>query len=255
MLIRDDGDSWVAIPQPAHALLSGEIARVWGNAKIAAPERRQDLCLGAEQHDVAWTDWDLRPPLNATSGRAASFYEAPFRERLAIWADAPRRVLAQSPYAALIVSLHGTNIHTIYIDASSLPPPEAALVCDYLDGQHALQEQLLAALGVDREHATRAGELVFCLDAISLCLCHDWPERELPPVDGIAMTYSPAGPGEATLDPWPLSVDRLPMHLFGRRLTARFSDERTLHAALAEAPLERFDMLLRRAGTAGTSDQ
>ena len=244
MLIRDDGDSWVAIPQPAHALLSGEIARAWGNAQFAAPERPQDLCLGAEQHDVAWADWDLKPPLHAPAGRAASFYEAPFHERVAIWADAPRRVLAQSPYAALVVSLHGTNIHSIYVDASSLPPAEAALVRDYLEGQRVLQDGLIAALGIDREHASRAGELVFCLDAISLSLCHDWPERTLPPVGGTSIAYRPAGPGQATLDPWPLAVDHLTMHLHGRRLTDRFEDEHALHAALEQAPLERFEMVL-----------
>jgi Protein of unknown function (DUF3891) len=236
MLIRDDGDSWLAIPQPAHALLSGQVARAWGNARFAAPDPYEAVCLGAEQHDVAWAAWDLRPPLNAEARRAASFLEAPFGERLAIWDGAPERVLAQDPFAALLVSLHGRNVHTLYVNADFLEPAQSDAVRAYLARQDALQERLIAGLGIAREHAEGAAALVLCVDALSLRLCHGWPAGELPAVDGTVITFTPVDEDHATLDPWPLAVERLQVGLSARRMTARFDDEAALHDALDAAP-------------------
>ncbi len=178
------GETWTAITQPAHAWLAGQLARSWGTGDIAPPEPRADVCLGIEQHDVAWADYDRRPPLHAETGRAASFIEAPVRERHLIWHDAPERVLAQSPWAALLVSLHGTNIHTRYVSLEHLPQEDADIVRGYLADQRALQDRLIEIAGTTRAAAERQAELLFALDALSLSLCHGWPERELPPVDG-----------------------------------------------------------------------
>ncbi len=245
MLIRDDGDSWTAIGQPAHAWLAAQIARVWGNERFARPEPHEDFCLGVEQHDVGWAAWDLRPPLHAPARRAASFYEAPLRPRMELWVDAPRRVLAQSPVAALLVSIHGSNIHSRYVDASVLVPDDAAFVRAYLSEQRELQDELCAAAGIDRGHADRLGDLLFCLDAISLSICHDWPARELPDVYDVAIRYEPLGDGTATLDPWPLAVDALALHVDCKHLDQRFDDEAALHAALDAAPWTRLEWTLR----------
>ena len=245
MLIRDDGDSWLAIPQPAHALLSGQVARDWGNERFAAPDPYESVCLGAEQHDVAWTSWDLRPPLNAEARRAASFLEAPFEERLAIWDGAPERMLAQDPFAALLVSLHGRNVHTLYANADVLEPAQRAAVTAYLGRQAALQERLLALLGATPEQAERAAALVLCLDAVSLRLCHGWPEGDLPAVDGTTIRFTPVSDTEATLDPWPLGVPQLQVGLSARRMTERFDDEAALHAGLAGAPWSALRWVLR----------
>lgn len=248
MLIVDEGERWTAITQPAHAWLAGQVARAWGNARFAAPEPLEDVVLGTAQHDVAWSDYDRHPPLHAEAGRAASFIEAPTRERHLIWHDAPDRVIAQSPWAALLVSLHGTNIHTRYVDPATLPAGEAALIARYLDEQRALQDRLIALLGTDRARAERQGELLFCLDALSLSLCHGWPERELPAVDGTAVRCRPTGQREATLEPWPLGTDRLELTLRARTFTERFADEAALHAALAAAPYREVAFILQRSG-------
>ena len=247
MLIVDHGERWTAITQPAHAWLSGQLAQRWGTGDIAAPEPHAAVCLGIEQHDVAWTDYDRSPSLHAETGRAASFIEAPMRERHVIWHDAPDRVLAQSPWAALLVSLHGTNIHTRYVSVAHLPAEDADIVRGYLAAQRHLQDRLIALIGTSRPVAERQAELLFALDALSLSLCHDWPGRELPPVDGVAITYSPTGPGEATLDPWPFANPVVAAAIPARTLTERFTDEPSLHAALAVAPYELRACTLRRA--------
>ena len=52
MLFREDPDGVIAIPQPSHAWLSGQMVRAWGNEVFARPAPYEDVCLGAEQHDV-----------------------------------------------------------------------------------------------------------------------------------------------------------------------------------------------------------
>ncbi len=247
MLIRDDGDSWLAIPQPAHALLSGQVARAWGNDRFATPDPYEGVCLGAEQHDVAWAQWDLRPPLNAQQRRAASFLEAPFDERLAIWDGAPDKVLAQDPLAALLVSLHGRNVHTLYLNADFLEPAQAAAVAAYLERERVFQERLFPLLPIAREDAERAAALVLCVDALSLRLCHGWPAGDLPPVDGITISCTPVDEVTATLDPWPLSVPQLEVVINARRMSERFDDEPALHAALGAAPWTTLRWTLRPA--------
>lgn len=232
MLIRDDGDSWTAIGQPAHAWLSGQVARRW----VPAPS--EAVILGVEQHDIAWIDWDRRPPLNAEAGRAAAFFEAPAEPRLEIWHDAPLRLVEQSPYAALLVSLHATNIHTRY------GSPEGAEAL--LAHQHHIREDLFTRTRTERAMAERDADLLFALDALSLTLCHRWPARDLPPVDGVEHHLAPTDDGTTwTLAPWPLATEGLALHLDARRLTERFTSEDALHTALNATPYERLTFTLR----------
>lgn len=232
MIVRDEGESWTAIGQPAHAWLAGQVARHW------VPAPGNEVILGIEQHDIAWIDWDRRPPLHAEAGRAASFYEAPVQPRLDVWRDAALRLVEQSPYAALLVSLHATNIHTRYGSAETA----AAL----LARQREIQDDLLARLGRARADAERAADLLFALDALSLTLCHAWPGRDLPPVDGVSHRIEPLEEDRVwTLVPWPLDVAELTVALDARRLTHRFDDEEALHAALDAAPYERLTFTLR----------
>ncbi|MCW2925706.1 MAG: hypothetical protein JWM98_3110 [Thermoleophilia bacterium] len=234
MLIRDDGTTWTAIGQPAHAWLAGQLARSW------TPRLPEDVILAVQQHDAAWAEWDRRPTLH--EGRAAAFFETPVEPRLELWRHVAHAHAAQSPYAALLVSIHATNIHTRYGDDAT-PPVE------FLAGQRADQDALLATLaplGVTRESAERDGDVLFTLDALSLALCHGWPARELPPVDGTAMSYRPIGPWAATIDPWPFATDEVEAWLDARTFTERFDTEDALHRAFDAAPVTRLRWTLRR---------
>jgi Protein of unknown function (DUF3891) len=63
MLLRKDGPSVIAIPQPSHAWLSGQMARAWGHAHFTAPAPHEEVCLAAEQHDIGWQSWEEMPAL------------------------------------------------------------------------------------------------------------------------------------------------------------------------------------------------
>src|SRR5437867_7196796 len=125
MLLRiepRDPDPIVAITQPAHGWVAGQLARAWGSAAPGDWEPYEEVCLAAEQHDVAWTAWERAPTLDPQTGRPHSFLTLPLAERLVMWPGAAARlVLPQSRYAAVLVSMHATYLHRD-VDVTRGPP-------------------------------------------------------------------------------------------------------------------------------------
>lgn len=215
MLVRDDG---LCIGQASHAWLSGQLARAW-----AAPlNRREEVLLACAQHDIGMSEWDRTPTLDGESGFPTPFTRMPTPLRIALWEAAPLKVVTQSAYAALLVSLHGTRLYERFPP----PPGHEALVASYMEGQHALQAALSAATGADAEDVAAARALIELWDAMSLALCLEWDQV----------------PG---LDPWPFDRDVVEVECEGRRLTPCAS-EAELHAALASANVEPVRFTLRR---------
>src|SRR4051794_8780276 len=136
MILRPDGDDGavVAIGQASHAWLAGQLARAWGNERFAAPVPREEVVLGALQHDIGMAGWDLRPERHPDTGLPRQFFEMDRRTHLALWTEAPQHVLTQSRYAALLVSLHGTGLYERFPPKTD-DPAVARAVVDYLEGQ------------------------------------------------------------------------------------------------------------------------
>jgi hypothetical protein len=242
VLLRSDGDGVIAIGQPAHAWLSGQLARAWGNERFGAVEPWEEVCLAAEQHDVGMAAWERRPTLNPETGLPRSFMELGLDEHLEIWWSAAPLVVPQSRYAALLVSLHGSALYERR-DLTRLGPADVERVRAFLAGQRELQDELLASLRADPRTAADAAErrvrlnqrLVWTWDSLSLGLLLGWAPFELSAV--------PAAIGEVdievqarTLEPWPFRDDRITLRCEGRRLAGRFDDEDTMRNALADAP-------------------
>jgi hypothetical protein len=220
MLLREDGDAVVCIGQPAHAWLSGQLARAWARDPV---EPWEEVCLAAEQHDVGMAAWDAAPELNGETGLPHSFMEMPLATHLRLWSAAPGRMLAQSRYAALLVSMHGTALYEMR-DLSKLSETDAHAVRGYLSAQHELQERLID--GLDGEQVRRNQRLLWIWDFLSLGLCLRWQERS---IEGLTLR---AG----TIDPWPFRERSVVLRTEGRRLEGRFGDERAMRAALDTAP-------------------
>ena len=270
MLVRADG---LVIGQPAHAWVSGQLARAWGNEAFPPPEPREPFCLAAEQHDVGWADADLAP-FAGPAGRPLSFFEQPRGVHVGIWRGAARRLLAQSRYAALLVSLHGTSLYERF-DASGEPPEVAAAIREYMSAERAFQSGL--ATGFDAGEVDRNRRLLLALDRLSLMLCHGNAStlEDVPAADGAATLRlepadeatpavsaarddpaSPAArddtpssaarddravpPAAATarfvLDPWPFAAPAVVVGCEARRLDGTFESDDELRAALAAAP-------------------
>lgn len=242
MLIRREQARVVAIGQASHAWLSGQLARAWGNDRFDAPEPREEVCLAAEQHDVGMAEWDLTPRLDQTK-RPQSFMEMALADHLGLWSAAPAKLLTQSRYAALLVSLHG---HALYErrDVTRLTRREADAVRTYLARERRLQDRLIELVGADRGQLKRNQRLLWTWDGLSLALCLRWREHvaEEVPVAGDAcasVRLEPVGEEPARLfcvDPWPFAWGALTVRCEGRELAERYESERELQRAFEKSP-------------------
>jgi hypothetical protein len=249
MLLAPDGDGAVlAIGQASHAWLSGQLARAWGNERFPAPAPWEEVCLGAEQHDVGMALWDLAPERHPETGLPVQFFELDRLTHLALWTAAPQHVLTQSRYAALLVSLHGTGLYDRFPPRTD-DPEIAQAIADYRAGQRALQERLAAEVGATPQELARNQALLATWDDLSLALCRRQAPhevRDVPAAGGATATITLADAGDhLTLDPWPLGVDALELRAEGRRLAGPAADEAALHEALDRAPVHTVRIALR----------
>jgi hypothetical protein len=232
MLVRPDGDAVIAIGQASHAWISGQLARAW-RPRV---EPFEEVCLAAEQHDVGMAQWDLAPALNPSSGLPRTFMEMDLETHLRLWYSAPARLLTQSRWAALLVSLHGTRLYELR-DLARMAEPAADQVRDYLAEQRALQARLAAELGASAERLREVQRMIFLWDGLSLALCVPWEELTQ---DGFTLR-------DERLHPWPFETGELTVRCEGRRLEGRFTDERALHDALERAERVELSFTLRPA--------
>jgi hypothetical protein len=240
MLLHEDDEGVVCIGQASHAWVSGQLARRWGNDAFAPPDPFDEVCLGAEQHDVGMAEWDLRPDLNPDTGLPRTFLEMPLETHLGLWSAAPDKVLTQSPYAALVVSMHGRALYARR-DTGEPGTDESRAVATFVAQQELFQQDLLRNLGEDPARAQRNQTLVWALDFLSLAPMLDWvPDTLVAPTfpdqpDATLLVDAPDALS-VTVDPWPFNQDELRIRYQGRRLTERFTREADLHRALATAP-------------------
>jgi uncharacterized protein DUF3891 len=257
MLVREDDRGVLAIGQPSHAWISGQLARAWGNARFGRVEPYEEVCLAAEQHDIGWANRDLEPLYDPERGHLRSFMEMPLELHLQLFRDGPRALLAQSRYAALLVSMHGWRLYRRR-ELDELEPPKAQAIRDFLKDQRRFQRELIADLRSDPATAPAAGDeliernsmLVWTWDYLSLALCLGWSPttaKHAPAAAGevdLELTRSADDPGRVRLAPWPFEAASVTVHCEGRRLAERYDSEDELRAAFAEAPLERLELTL-----------
>lgn len=247
MVLRESGEDVLCVGQASHAWISGQLARHWGNDRFDVPEPFDDVCLGAEQHDVGMAEWDLRPELNPETGRPRSFMEMPLETHLELWSRAPAKVVTQSPYAALVVSMHGGALYARR-DNQEPGSERSRAVRRFLVEQERFQRELLDGTGAEPARARFNQRLVWALDFLSLGLLLGWapdsvaaPTRLGQPDVEITLT-------EGSVDPWPFGPDAIEVQARARRLAGRHDSQEALDAAMARAPWETVAFELRRAG-------
>jgi hypothetical protein len=249
MLLREDERGWLAIGQPSHAWISGQMARAWGNERFGSVEPFDEVCLAAEQHDVGWSERDLDPLWGPEKRRPRSFMEMPVDIHLRLFTEGPRRLLSQSRYAALLVSMHGWRLYARR-DLDRAAPGDADAIRAFLAERSEFQDQLMRSLRADPAAVERNSLLIWTWDYLSLALCLDWAPataKGCPTADGsvdLELTR-PAGADHLHVDPWPFSVPELRVRSEGRRLSGSFEDERAMLEAFESAPWEPLEFLLR----------
>lgn len=226
----------LAITQPAHAWLSGRLLRAWASP---LPE---PLLLTAEQHDIAWQDWERAPSFDAAKGLPTLFRAIGAAEHAPMWALGVERALAcWGRHAALLLSRHGGMIYTRFMDRHRVNPADAAAADHYLATQAALQAEWQRGLGLETGALDAQQTLLTLSDQLSLALCGELPtplEVETP--GGPTLTLR-ATAGAYTLAPWPFAEARLTFEIEARALpeSGRFESEaamRAWHASPARVP-------------------
>jgi hypothetical protein len=247
MLLRQDDRGVLAIGQPSHAWLSGQLARAWGNERFGTFSPWEEVCLATDQHDVGWRTLDLEPTLNPETGLPHSFIETPLDVHLRLWREGPRSLVSQSRYAALLVSMHGWRLYERR-NLSRMAPEDAEAVKAFLADQLAFQGELKRELSTDPAEVERGSLLIWAWDYLSLALCQNSSPasaKEAPTAGGVTdieVTIEPDG--VAHLDPWPFAADTLTVRTEGRRLEGCFKDEQELRSAFASAPWETLEIRL-----------
>ena len=267
MLLRKEGSGVIAIPQPSHAWLSGQMARAWGNEYFAALVPHEEVCLAAEQHDIGWQSWEETPALDAETGLPQEFRKVPPDVHVTLWRDGVRRARTIGRYTALLVSLHADTIYARYFDFAKASPENARAVRAFLDEQHLLQARLAASLRADPETGREAAPeairrnqlLIAALDWISLAICGGVKrEIRIPdvPAEGdrkIDLSLRPRDEtralifDELILDPWPFREASVAVRAEGKRLYGSFSTQKDLQRALDDAEPVLVTALLHRA--------
>ena len=256
MLLREDERGWLAIGQPSHAWISGQLARAWGNARFGDVEPRAEVCLAAEQHDVGWAQRDLEPLYNPETGLPRSFMEMPLDIHLGLFTEGPRSLVAQSRYAALLVAMHGSRLYRRR-DLKRVARTDVLAIRAFLEAERDFQEGLIDSLDADRVVLERNSLLIWTWDYVSLSLCLDWAPAKAQGCPTAAGTVDLAidpgqAPGQVSLDPWPFAASTLIVRCEGRRLTAGSDDEDTMRAAFAAAPWETLEFELSPASASSS---
>jgi hypothetical protein len=246
VLVRLDDSGALAIGQLSHSWLAGQLARSWGNSRFGAVEPREEVALGAEQHDIGWALFDLEPRFNPATGLPKSFLELSVEEHLAIWRGAPEHLMSQSVHAALVVSMHGRSLSELRMRAN---PDHAEDLKAHVDEECARQQQICATLGVSPALAERTQRQMWTWDGLSLALCNAWRPfavNEVPTARGLTtVELRDRDDGSSTLHPWPFSDRRVEVRCEARRLDARYADEAAMRRAfeLAEPTSLTFELL------------
>lgn len=231
MLLVAHPQGRVAVAQPSHGWMCGQLGRAWGNELAGTVEPYEEVVLAAEQHDAVWTDWELAPTLDRETGLPHAVFDVPMALRLEMYDRAPGELAVQSRYAALLVSLFRVSFFDVR---------ESGEVGAYLARARAQQAELRATLAATDDEIGRNWHLLRVWDTLSLDLLVDRIPRVregVPAAGGgrIDVTIDRRGP-EYTLDPWPFRDDRVVLRTEGRLLERRFDDEQRMREALQRAP-------------------
>ena len=253
---------WCLVTHPDHAHLAGEFAKYWGNESFAPPEPREHVLRGIHCHDDGWRARDAQPVITKQGspaafsvelvGKYSAFEDIDLPAYLAVRREAVQLMAKLDPYAAILISMHTSNLLSERADRSTIRDDELplldAFLLEQLSLQTALRNQLLATndlLLVHLEPSTlhRHFQLLQACDSLSLLSCVDFDGHAtlLHPfatIDGAATEINVHRIGERTfrLSPYPFSQPRISVTVPARFVPGdTFASSEDLREALGRA--------------------
>ena len=237
MLFRSQSSGVLAISQPAHAWISGQILRAW-DEQLPEP-----LHLATEQHDIGWLDWEINPSFDGETGRPHLFRAVGASVHAPMWTKGIERALgAWGAHVALLISRHGGIIYSRYFDRHRMAAADAEAAQRFLETQPPLEAEWARLVGLDAAALKKQTALLAFADTLSLALCGELRapmELEAPDRNGesvtLRLTERPDRPFEFNLSPWPFRAAAISVEGEARALPedGRFPDEAAMRAWLA----------------------
>ncbi len=229
MIVRPAGDgTLLLITQPDHARLAAAIVSAWNAEALVPPALRTAVLFAIEQHDNGWREVDAAPAVNAETGRPFDFMDTPPDVKQGIWPRGVRRLAADSPLAAALVSQHALALYAHRRD----DPGWRTFFSTVED----LRTELLRACGAEtgpaREAFDRSYDLLYLGDVLSLVFCNRWKD----PIDVRGYRVTLAEDGGLLVSPDPFGGASIRFAVPARSIPdRRYSSTDDLRAALAQA--------------------
>jgi Protein of unknown function (DUF3891) len=269
MILQDHGDHLLVIRQTDHAVLSGFLAREWGNDLFRRPDLFESFCLAAREHDNGWWEWEMAPRIDPKTRVPYTFMSIPTEEHVALYQRGIERLIKVDRYAALLASLHCTGLYdrsraTIPgFSAKYVKSTESQVVNEFLQTlklqQLRLKVDLRAnpatkSLAEDKSLERNAGvlealdrlSLYFCLNFLAEATIDNVPlqvEREI-----VDWELRPLSDNGVSLAPYPFRRNPLSVSILARRVPKRlYGDELDFQRTLALAPYFAINFTLHAA--------
>jgi hypothetical protein len=244
MLRLETPTGYWLITHPDHARLAGAFAVRWGNDLFAKPQPREEVLHAIHVHDDGWALRDARPVITRAGkpsafshelvGKYSAFEEIDLADYLAVRERAVSELANTHPYAAILVSMHSSNLLSTHADRSTIHPAQLHLLDAFLMDQsriqHTLRNEVEADLNLTSEDVTDENilnnfRLLQACDNLSLlsCVAYMQPATLLHPLsinDGAATTIAvePIAERHFRLTPYPFDAPDLTFEVPARHI-------------------------------------
>ena len=221
---QPDG-SVLATPQPAHAVIAGQLMR----ALADKPAPFEPAITAATEHDCPWQPWETAPEFDAETGLPRLFNALAGEEHVPMWEAGLRMAYANwGLLVGLLIERHGSHIYRLGILGNRIAPSPASLAAmqGYIAREQARSAELAPRIGLDETQLAGLSARLALVDSIALALC--WGQDSF---QCGASRLTRTAPLAATLDPWPLDAPAMSVVTETIRLPPRFDSEAAMRAA------------------------
>ena len=121
----DDSRLMLAL-QIDHSRVAGFFAAHWGNKDFARPEPYASVVLAAQEHDIGWWEWEMKPATLNEKGFPLDYHDGSLKYlgqlRLDFYKNAVDHVMQRYPYSALLMAMHGVSLMNAGYGKYAYPP-------------------------------------------------------------------------------------------------------------------------------------
>jgi hypothetical protein len=249
VICREHNGAFVMVRQHDHGQVAGELAVYFRSPQVPEPARRGEVLRAVRNHDRGWIDLDETPFWNDAKGAPYTFLDFPVVPKLNFYTKGLDEVEADTPYGALLCSLHYDRL----IEVAGIVSPE---VTRYQERE----EERRARIRRELEQTDPIGESELYYDCRLLQFCDDLslymalnepgsPKSEEHPwwkdgfsgsedfgfTDGRRISAEWEGVNKLVLDPFPFTED-VAVTLVLRRVPKTEVEAKGIAQAYSDAP-------------------